>query len=348
MCVCVRARSLFAYVIEMESSPAAITPGQPVTSPYGKLSEPTEYDPIPHLGQPLKIPEFALSLTSPVSLDYQIGVPFRCAGDFVWPGVSPTTVPPVYTGGLLVNVPLQFTLKSLNVFLDKYGLKCFYPKIKVYSINENQKGTSLFRLHEEIEIASMAMRVSGPEITSPIWAYGQAMNTLPIDSEGFVIYRQIYAYMKIGKFWKPNLTYVVPTTPGEGSKFGGGLARRSNMPSAKPRFVIRGLTSELMRKGDESYWIKRGVSSVDTSNQGVVTNLRFTRMEVRESVLDGFIAHFDLFGKEIGLSAIGECVVLIENDAENETVRDLVPIVFPTTPKPQSTCFQPLPPPPPR
>lgn len=314
-------------------------------------------------GPSLRIPRFAQSLTQPISLSEELGPIFRMPRRTERTGrISPMTSRPPSRAAelehsaahlLLLNLPPLFTQQSIEEFAKSTGLSFtpVFPLIRLLSVNDNQKGSFVFSPKSPLLVNSFAIIARGGStglLDQQLMAYGQAA-WFEIFQDDFSIYTQIHAFLSAPRFWVPSLRSA-PATPD--SRFGGGLARRSNVSFAKPRFALRGRTVDL-GPISENDWKKRGAVAVDFSNQGRITNVRFTRMEIRESVLDSFVVHLELvnFGaKEVGISLVrvgGEDkAVLLEN---NDVLSDLVPIISTFSQNGASPLIpQPLPSPRPR
>ena len=294
----------------------------------------------------LRAPNFSLTLTQPASLDVKVVPPFRIT-HYSAARVSEEEETVKFQNEeddkILINISRQFTQKSLNRFL--YPCESIYLKIRIYSIYENQKGSINVPMQEILEINNIALLTKFSN--SAFVAYGQKSETVSLKhvSDTFHVYAEIYKWLE--RYWVSAPSGMTPHTPSYESKFGGGLlSRRSGAPSIKPKFVIRALTANLFESSD--VWLQRGATVVDTSNGGEITNIRFTRMEMRDALLDAFIANIEIIDikgvRERGIARLNNQVVLIEN---SETLNDLNLIELGGKP-PNVFNPPPLPLPPPR
>jgi len=222
----------------------------------------------------------------------------------------------------LANFPSQFTQSSIETFVRRFipfPAAIIIPRVKILSFNENQKGTlRTINPGERIHVNTFAIlhdkrpRRTPSLVGESLLAYGQKATILPIDS--IRVLEDILSFFE-HKYWTPSFAHQHPSpTEGGGSKFGGGLKRGSAPTStAGAKFIIRVPTSAVAHISEEE-WKRRGVVSSDQTNDGSLTALKFSRMEIRDAACDSFIISLELFdNREIGLSRLGDALAIVEN-----------------------------------
>ena len=224
----------------------------------------------------------------------------------------------------------QFTPSSIQAFASScipFPAAIIMPRVKVLSFNENQKGTLRnVNAGEKFSVNTFAIfhdkrpnKTTKSLVGEAIIAYGHKSPIQPIDS--MRILEEIFSFFQC-KFWTPISASQHPSpTEGGGSKFGGGLKRGSAAPTAAAgaKFIIRVPTTEVI----DDEWKRRGVVSVEQTNGGILTALKFSRMEIRDAACDSFIISLEIFeNREIGLSRIGESLAIVENLKSEKDLQD--------------------------
>ena len=236
------------------------------------------------------------------------------------------------------NIPREFTATSIQNFANQFipfPVAIFLPRVKVLSFNENQKGVlKSFHSGEKFVVNTFAIlndRRSYRQslLGESLVAYGQKSPIERIDT--IRILNDVYVFFE-KKFWTP--IYTQQPSPGEtttgslSSKFGGGLSKRTSVTnsSSSTRFIIR-IPTSCASSFTEDDLKRRGVVATEQTNNGELTALKFSRMEIRDAACDSFILAIEIFeNREIGLSRINDSIAILENLKSDKDLLDFPPL----------------------
>jgi hypothetical protein len=306
--------------MSQSSSPHTTTPTGDVRQPLSPMESVSE----PHGSTPvgpreLQIPEFAKSLTQPLTLKEDLTklprknlpvskflIPSSFEEDFHSTNSSMHIDGVSYT---VRNISPRFTDNSLAKFLGTQDVGFF--RFKILSVNE-QKGRFEPPLvpQQIVTIPGMAIVKTRANVTHML-AYAQKSEFEPFESIS-----AMHAFVMKTIFTNFSSKYMAagpdqPTASCSGPKFGGGLGRKA-AGSQPARYMVRTRVGLL---SDEE-WKQRGATAVDSDSQWTVA--KFPRIEVRDAACDSFIVGVEIGNKtskrfEIGLSEINHEMVFIEN-----------------------------------
>ena len=227
---------------------------------------------------------------------------------------------------MICDFPHQFSQASADAYtahLIPFPAAIILPRVKVLSFNENQKG-ALRNLTpgEKVCINSFAIlhdKQSADHaslVGEHLIAYGRKSLIQKINS--IKVLDEIFSFFE-NRFWTP--TNLQETNF---SKFGGGLKRAAAAPTAVAgaKFIVR-VPSDVVANVSEEDWKRRGVVSFEPTNNGTMTALKFSRMEIRDAACDSFILSLEIFGnREIGLSRLYNSVAIVENLKSEKDLHD--------------------------
>ena len=319
-------------MIKLQSPPYTFSSGSSMSSPPSAevsprpdarmdLDEPSP-PPVVRQTSGLRIPQFAASVTEPLSLNERISVfrkpkpvgPKRFISDNESMTSSPLTPRDSDSRkfSILVNLSSKCSESALKNLIP-FARVC-YPRIRVISISENCRGKfdqSALRLNELISVPSLAIADMAGRTATHLIAYGTKSDIVSSDLE-WTFFAAIFRYFSsIPDAWTP-----VPLPPQGESKFGGGLGRRSAAGQLAGRFVIRGRYSGLESLLTEDEMKRRGIVAAEREGEFMI--LRFTRMEQRDFACNSFILCFEVDSRQFGVSTLRTAIdteetVLIEN-----------------------------------
>jgi hypothetical protein len=247
------------------------------------------------------------------------------------------------------NISARATQNSLNDHLANSGFSVVMPVCRIMSLLENQQGTfANVKVGELVTVASFGTLVKKSSDTpkiSPVgqilYAYGEASPIVEMDRLSWILMDGIVEFFTSRCFAKSH----EPVAP-EGTKFGGGLARKS-AGNTCGRYVIRGRTCDLENVSEEG-WKRKGAISVEYTNNGDMCVIRFAKADTRNAACDSFIVLVELVCpnntyRELGLSRINTATVLVEDyKDEIDLLADFVPVSY------TASSARPLPSPRPR
>lgn len=316
---------------------------EPESSPQS-VNESTEYPqyepsalPSPRSRSGVSIPSFVANLKERPSFEESIRIaqlPESWMDDNGDEAMTPraskddsmAAIPPTY---IVTHISHRATQRSLNDHLSDSKYSILLPACRVLSLMDNMQGSlGNIKVGDLVTVVSFGILVpkSHAETKSLIgehlYAYGEAGRIEVMDPLGWKLLDAVFGF-----FYSKHFTPKSVDQNADGPKFGGGLSRRSGV-STRGRYTIRGKTDDL-DSVTEDEWKRRGAYSVEQSNSGALTVIRFAKNETRNAACDSFILLVEIGPdhREIGLSQVNSRTVLIENyKDEIEEIPDFLPL----------------------
>ncbi len=355
------------FPIPFSSMSSASPDSVPASAEYSRNDE-VEVLPVTTKGVPL-VPSFVAQLTQPPAFEEIIEIsqmPPHMFEDQTNGGMHPRTndttctnpPPRDFSVYAVKNISVRASQKSLNEHLSQSSHSLLLPECRVTSLADNQLGTfTNVKVGEIVTVVSFGILLNNAShkqtketkslTNEHLFAYGEASPVVQLDALGWILLESITEFFG-AKFYIPKISDPASV---DAPKFGGGLSRRSGA-STRGRYVIRGRTCD-MESVSEEEWKRKGAISVEFTNNGALTVVRFPKNEVRNGACDSFILLVDLVNsvtpnREIGLSKVNACTVLVENyKDEIETVPEYIPAMV-GAPVPSAYVSRPMPSPRPR